>query len=451
MYENGAWPMEFTRAIIIPLKKKTNATEGGDYRTISLISHASKILLRILTKRINSKAKDFISRNQFGFRKGCGTREAIGAMRILCERSLEFNNDLFVCFVDFEKAFDRVNWVKMMEILKKLQIDWKDRRLIKELYMRQDAVIRIADGESEPSTIGRGVRQGCPLSPLLFSIYSEMMMIEAMEDVDVGVKVGGELLKDFRFVDDQAMLASTEEGLQKIMSSLHKTALTYDMKISVKKTKSMMISKGLGRAITIMIEGQKIEQVKQFKYLGAVFTEDGRSVSEVKIRIGIAKDAFRKRQELLRRGMSRTLKKKMVKSLIWPVALYASETWTLSKEVKTRLNAFEMWIWRRMERVSWKDKMTNDAVLQTIGEKRILVETIINRKKRWMGHILRGGGLLKDVMEGRMEGKRSRGRKRLGMIDELKEKSYEEMKRRADDREKWRGWMPRTCQSAENS
>src|SRR5688572_31460238 len=68
------------------------------------------------------------------------------------------------CFVDFEKAFDRVNWVKMFEILKHLHIDWKDRRLLKDMYTRQEAIIRIADGDSDPGTIGRGVRQGCPIS-----------------------------------------------------------------------------------------------------------------------------------------------------------------------------------------------------------------------------------------------------------------------------------------------
>ena len=96
MHEKGEWPKDFTRIAMIPLPKKPNATECGDYRTISLIPHASKIVLKILTKRIESKAKHFIGQNQFGFRKGCGTREAIGVMRMLCERSIEHNNDVYM-------------------------------------------------------------------------------------------------------------------------------------------------------------------------------------------------------------------------------------------------------------------------------------------------------------------------------------------------------------------
>src|SRR6478609_7599 len=89
MYAKGIWPSDFTRVVMIPLQKKMNAVECSDHRTISLISHASKILPKILTNRIEAMAKDFIGRNQFGFRKGCGTRDAIGVMRLKCERCLD--------------------------------------------------------------------------------------------------------------------------------------------------------------------------------------------------------------------------------------------------------------------------------------------------------------------------------------------------------------------------
>ena len=102
----GVWPEDFTKVIMISLQKKVNAVECGDNQTISLISHASKILLKVLMKRIEANTKDFIGRNQFGFRRGCGTRDAIEVMRVLCERSIEFGNDVYICFVDFEKEFE---------------------------------------------------------------------------------------------------------------------------------------------------------------------------------------------------------------------------------------------------------------------------------------------------------------------------------------------------------
>ena len=120
-------------------------------------------MLKVLTKRIEAKAKHLLGRSEFGFRKRCGPRDAVGLMRTLCERSLEHGNEVFICFVDFEKAFDRVNWVKMFEIMKSLHIDWRDRRLLLDLYMRQEAVVRVRGEDSDPGVIGRGVRQGCPI------------------------------------------------------------------------------------------------------------------------------------------------------------------------------------------------------------------------------------------------------------------------------------------------
>jgi len=203
-----------------------------------------------------------------------------------------------------------------MEVLKQLQVDWKDRRLIGDLYMRQQAVVMVADGESEPAAIGRGVRQGCTLSPLLFSIYAEAMTLEAMEGIEEGVRVRGKLVKDVRFADDQGMVAGTEQGLQKVMDGLTETAKKYDMTINVKKTKSMVISREGGRRVNLVIDGQQVEQVATFKYLGAVITEKGTCVEEVKARIAMAKVSFNKSKELLTKGLKKDLKERMVKTLV---------------------------------------------------------------------------------------------------------------------------------------
>ena len=345
IYETGKWPEDFTKVVMIPIQKKPHAVECTDYRTISLISHASKILLKILTKRIESKANLILSDTQFGFRRGCGTREAIGVMRALCERNLEFGNDLFICFVDFEKAFDRVDWVMMLDILKSIRVDWRDRRLIRNLYMQQKAVVKVMQEYSEESDIGRGVIQGCCMSPLLFSLYAEAMMMEAMEGVEEeidqgidakmemediasleeGIRVGSRLLRDVRFADDQAMVASTERGLQNIMDRLNKTAQRYGMKINIKKTKVMRVSRKGGGKVSINIEGGNIEQVHSFKYLGSTLTEDGRCETEVKIRTALAKEAFSKRKELLTKNFSKRARKKLEKTLVWTTVRYCKE------------------------------------------------------------------------------------------------------------------------------
>ena len=131
--------------------------------------------------------------------------------------------------------------------------------------------------------------------------------------------------------------------------------------------------------------------------------------------------------------------------------MYGSEIWSIKTEDIRRIEAFEMWIWRRMEKVSWVEQKTNEDVLIMVDEKRELLNRIIETKKRWIGHIVRGNGLLKEVIEGRIDGRRPKGRKRIGLLSELKEDGYANMKRRADNRETWRSWMPiRTCRQTEH-
>ena len=145
IYTTGIWPTDFVQSIMLPLEKKPNATKCEDFRTITIISHAAKILLKVLQKRIKAKvdAVRFLSDAQFGFRKGTGTRDAIGTLRVLTERSLEVDRDVYVCFVDYKKAFDRVDWYKLMRVLRRLGVDYRDRRLIGNLYMGQTFTVRI--------------------------------------------------------------------------------------------------------------------------------------------------------------------------------------------------------------------------------------------------------------------------------------------------------------------
>src|SRR6218665_131868 len=145
--------------------------------------------------------------------------------------------------------------------------------------------------------------------------------------------------------------------------------------------------------------------------------------------------------------------KRIIKAMIRSVALYAAETWTYKKEDIRRLEGFEMWVWIKMEKICWRDMKTNEEVglLQVVREERSLMEVIWRRKKNSIGHILRGESLLREVTEGRMIGKRSRGRKRLGTLNEfLKESSHAELKRKAENRKEWRIWKPRTCLTAEH-
>ena len=125
------------KVTMIALKKKPQTTKCNDHRTISLIAHTAKKLRR----RIKKKIEDVLGEDQFVFRRGKGTRGAIGMLRIISERTLETDEELCVCLTDWQKAFDRVNWTKLMQILKGTGIDWRERRLISNLYVAQSVKV----------------------------------------------------------------------------------------------------------------------------------------------------------------------------------------------------------------------------------------------------------------------------------------------------------------------
>jgi hypothetical protein len=121
--------------VLFRSKKKPQATKSSDHGTISLIAHSAKIVAKILRRRIERKVVNILGEYQFGFRRGKGTRDAIGMVRIISERTLEIDAEVRVCFIDWQNAFDRVNWTNLRQILKDTDIDWRERKLISNLYM----------------------------------------------------------------------------------------------------------------------------------------------------------------------------------------------------------------------------------------------------------------------------------------------------------------------------
>src|SRR6266496_4302483 len=121
-------------------------------------------------------------------------------------------------------------------------------------------------------------------------IYAEDMMIEALGEDEQEILVGGQRVSDVRFADDQGMVSNTESGLQKLMDKLNETAKKFSMKINIQKTNTMLMCRDGGFVVSITVDGQRVEQVQSFKYLGSIISEDGRSITDVKYKIALAKE-----------------------------------------------------------------------------------------------------------------------------------------------------------------
>lgn len=142
MYNSGNIPEDLSKSIFIALPKKPGATECELHRTISLMSVVLKVILRILMQRMRNKIRPEIDKTQCGFMKDTGTRNAIFILRNICERAIEVNKDLYLCFIDFTKAFDRVRHTKLLNMLQNLDLDGKDIRMVRNLCWDQSAAIR---------------------------------------------------------------------------------------------------------------------------------------------------------------------------------------------------------------------------------------------------------------------------------------------------------------------
>ena len=137
-----------------------------------------------------------VAKTQFGFVPDKGTRNAIFTLSMLMERCFEVQKDLYICFIDYSKAFDKVKHEKLFEMLNQLDIDGKDLRVLRNLYWDQTAAVRVGGELSEYTNIKRGVRQGCVMSPDLFNLYSGVILRNL--DGSEGLKANGENLNNLR-------------------------------------------------------------------------------------------------------------------------------------------------------------------------------------------------------------------------------------------------------------
>uniref|UniRef100_A0A8D8RKC5 Craniofacial development protein 2 n=1 Tax=Cacopsylla melanoneura TaxID=428564 RepID=A0A8D8RKC5_9HEMI len=370
IYETGILPQPWLTSEFITLPKSTGAKRCEEYRTISLMSHLLKLFLKIIHRRIYKLCEEQIAPNQFGFLNAVGTREALFSVQVLIQRSRDVNSNVFACLIDYKKAFDRVKHEMMVEILKQIGTDARTINIITNLYWNQTAVLKIDGEHTDEVQILRGVRQGCVLSPILFNLYSEHIFREALNDMEEGIPINGIRLNNLRYADDTIMLADTIEGLQKLMTKIAEVSSSYGLDINASKTKLMIISKEqISSDAQIIVNQVRIERVTQCQYLGTCINEAWDNSQEVKCRIAKARNVFNSMDSVFKsHNLTLDTKTRLLKCYVFSVLLYGVETWTLTEAITNKLRAFELWLYRRMLRISWIQKITNAEVLRRMNK-----------------------------------------------------------------------------------
>ena len=175
IWKTQQWPQDWKRSFFIPIPKKGNAKECSNYHTIALISHASKVMLKILQARLQQYVNHELPDVQVGFRQGRGTRYQIVNICWIIKKAREFQKNIYFCLIDYAKAFDCVDNNKL-ETLKDMGIPDHLTCLLRNLYAGREATVRTGHGMTDWFQIRKGLRQGCILSPCLFNLYAEYLM-----------------------------------------------------------------------------------------------------------------------------------------------------------------------------------------------------------------------------------------------------------------------------------
>ena len=180
---------------------------------------------------------------QAGFRKDRGTRDKLANICWIIEKAREFQKNIYFCFIDYAKAFDCAYHNKLWKILKEMGIPDHLTCLLRNLYAGQEATVRSRHGTTDWFQIGKGVRQGCILSPYLFNLYAEYIMSNAgLEEAQAGIKISGRNVSNLRYADDITLMAKSKEELKSLLMKVKEESEKVGLNLNIQKPKIMASS-----------------------------------------------------------------------------------------------------------------------------------------------------------------------------------------------------------------
>ncbi|CAF4112945.1 unnamed protein product, partial [Rotaria magnacalcarata] len=272
IWKTQKWPQDWKTSIVIHIPKNGNSKDCSNYRTIALIAHASKIMLKIIQWRLEPFLEQEMPVTQARFRKGRGTRDQIVNLRWLMEKVREYQKEFYLCFIDYSKAFDFANYEKLWSVLLEMGVSKHLIILMKNLYTNQQASAKTEYGNTKWFSIVKGVRQGCILSPYLFNLYAEHIMRKAgIDEAAGGIKTGGRNINNLRYTDDTKIMAETADDLEYLLRKVKEESAATGLKLNMKKTVVMTN----GPIQEFHIDNDQVEIVKEFIFLGCSINTDG--------------------------------------------------------------------------------------------------------------------------------------------------------------------------------
>ena len=197
-------------------------------------------MLEILQARLQQYVNHELSDVQAGFRKGRGTRDQIANICWIIKKARKFQKNIYFCYLDYAKAFDCVDHNKLWKMLKEIGMPDYLTCLLRNLYAGQEVTVKIGHGTTDWFQIGKGVCQGCILSPCLLNLYVEYIMRKAgLDEAQAGIKITGRNINNLRYADDTTLMDESEEEVKSLLMKVKEEREKVGLKVNIQKTKIM--------------------------------------------------------------------------------------------------------------------------------------------------------------------------------------------------------------------
>ena len=197
-------------------------------------------MLKILQARLQQHVNGELPVVQTGFRKGGGTRDQIVNIHWITEKARKFQKNIYICFIDYAKAFDCVDHNKLWKILKEMEIPDHLTCLLRNLYAGQEATVRSGHRTTDWFQIRKGVCQSCILSPCLFNLYAEYIMRNVgLDEAQAGIKIAGKNINNLKYANDTTLTAESKEELKTLLMKVKEESEKVGLKLNIQITKIM--------------------------------------------------------------------------------------------------------------------------------------------------------------------------------------------------------------------
>ena len=231
-----------------------------------------------------------------------------------------------------------------------------------------------------------------------------------LDEAQAGIKTARRNINNLRYADDTTLMAESEEELKSLLMTVEKESEKAGLKLNIQKTKIMASSP----ITSWQIDRETVETVADFIFLGSKITADGDCSHKIKRRLLLGRTVMTDLDSIFKsRDITLSTKVCLVKAMVFPVVMYGCESWTVNK-TEHRIDAFELWCWRRLLRVPWTARRSNQSILKEISLACSLVGLMLKLKLQDFGHLMqRADSFEKTLMLGKNEGRRRRGRERM--------------------------------------